>query len=177
GHFGSAHLTLGCAVTLVGAVVSYRITAVGPAVHSAITTAALLAGSGCGAELLLGATVPEVAAVLAAVGLLVIALAPRATIMLAKLPLPPVPTAGAAIDAEDIEPKPAIEGIGAIGAMALPKADTLERRSFVANAYLTGIVAGTALVTAVSAILAAAPLSGFDAKSAAYAAIIALVLC
>ncbi|MGC4962257.1 type VII secretion integral membrane protein EccD [Gordonia sp. DT101] len=177
GRFGSAHLTLGCAVTLVAAVLSYRLTAVGPAVHSAITTAALLVGFGCGAEVLIDTTVPDTAAVLAAVGLLVIALAPRATIMLAKLPLPPVPTAGAAIDAEDIEPKPAIDGIGAIGAMALPKADALERRSFVANAYLTGIVAGTALVTGVSAVLAAAPLSGFEPKSAAYAAIIALVLC
>nr|WP_124711185.1 type VII secretion integral membrane protein EccD [Gordonia insulae] len=177
GRFGSAHLTLGCALTLVAAVVSYRLTAVGPALHSAVTTATLLAGFGCAAELLLDATVPDVAAVLAAVGLLVVALAPRATIMLAKLPLPPVPTAGAAIDTEDIEPKPAIEGIGAIGAMALPKADALERRSFVANAYLTGIVAGTTLVSAVCAVLAAAPLTGFAPKTAAFAAIIAVVLC
>lgn len=177
GRFGSAHLTLGCALTLVAAVVSYRLTAVGSALHSAVTTAAFLVGCACAAELLLGASVPDVAAVAAAVGLLVVALAPRATIMLAKLPLPPVPTAGAAIDTEDIEPKPTIEGIGAIGAMALPKADALERRSFVANAYLTGIIAGTATVTAVAAVLAAAPLAGFAPKSAAFAAIVAVVLC
>ena len=177
GSYGAAHLTFGCALTLVATVISYRLTAVGAAVHSAVTTATLLTGAGCTAALLLDAEISDVAAVLAAVGLLLVALAPRLTIVLAKLPLPPVPTAGAPIDVEDVEPKPAIEGIGAIGAMALPKADALERRSFVANAYLTGIVAGTSLVTAVSAFLAAAPLSGFAPKSAAYAAIVAVVLC
>lgn len=177
GDYGAAHLTMGCALTLVATVLSYRMTAVGPVVHSAITTAAVLAGLATGAQLLLDEGVPRVAAVAAAVGLVVITLAPRATIMLAKLPLPPVPTAGAPVDNTDMEPRPAIEGIGAIGAMALPKADALERRSHVANAYLTGIVGGTTLVTAVAAVLAAAPLSGFSWRTAAYAAIIALVLC
>ncbi len=65
--------------------------------------------------MLIDADVAEVAAVVAAVGLLLIGLSPRLTILLAKLPLPPVPTAGAAIDVKDIEPQPSIEGIGAIG--------------------------------------------------------------
>ncbi|MYR06269.1 type VII secretion integral membrane protein EccD [Gordonia sp. SID5947] len=177
GRFGAAHLTLGCAVALVAAVVSYRLTTVGPAIHSAVTTATLLAGFGCGAALLLRAPVSDVAAALAAVGILVVALAPRATIVLARLPLPPIPTAGTSMDAEDIEPRPAIEGIGAIGATVLPRADALERRSVVATEYLTGIIGGTAFVTAVCVILAAAPLSGLEPKSAAYAGIIALVLC
>ncbi|WP_431309297.1 type VII secretion integral membrane protein EccD [Gordonia sesuvii] len=177
GSFGAAHVTFGCALTLVATVISYRMTAVGPSLHSALTTAALLGCGGAAAELLLDADLADVAAVLAAVGLLVVAMAPRATIVLAKLPLPPVPTAGAPLDSDDVERRPVIEGIGAIGAMALPKADALERRSFVANAYLTGIIAGTAIVTAISAVLAAAPLSGFAPKAAAYAAIVAVVLC
>ncbi|SDU54198.1 type VII secretion integral membrane protein EccD [Gordonia westfalica] len=140
GSYGAAHLTLGFALTLVTAVVTYRMTAVGPTTHSAVTSAALLGALGCGARLLIDADVSDVAAVVAAVGLLLIGLSPRLTILLAKLPLPPVPTAGAAIDVKDIEPQPSIEGIGAIGATALPKADALERRSYIANAYLTGIV-------------------------------------
>ncbi|MBD0862021.1 type VII secretion integral membrane protein EccD [Gordonia sp. zg691] len=177
GHFGAAHLTLGFALTLVTAVVTYRMTAVGATAHSAVTSAALLGAVGCGARLLIDASVSDVAAVVAAVGLLMIGLAPRATILLAKLPLPPVPTAGAAIDVSDIEPRPAIEGIGAIGATALPKADALERRSYIANAYLTGIVGGLAAVTAVAAVLTASPLAGFEWKNALYAAIIGVVLC
>ncbi|WP_439032309.1 type VII secretion integral membrane protein EccD [Gordonia terrae] len=177
GSFGAAHLTLGFALTLVAAVVTYRMTAVGATAHSAVTSAALLGALGCGARLLVDAPVPDVAAVVAAVGLLMIGLAPRATILLAKLPLPPVPTAGAAIDVKDIEPRPAIEGIGAIGATALPKADALERRSYIANAYLTGIVGGLTAVTAVSAVLTAAPLAGFEWRNAVFAAIIGIVLC
>ncbi|GAA1481691.1 type VII secretion integral membrane protein EccD [Gordonia sinesedis] len=177
GGYGAAHLTLGFALVLLAAVLSYRVTAVGAAAHAATVTIGLLGGLSCLAALLIHAPIPHVAAVTAAVGLLVIGLAPRMTIMLAKLPVPPVPTAGAPIDAQDIEPSPAIEGIGAIGAMALPKADALERRSALANAYLTGIVAGTTAVTAVAAFVAAAPLGGFVWKPFVYAVIVAAVLC
>ncbi|GAC70497.1 hypothetical protein GS4_35_00730 [Gordonia soli NBRC 108243] len=176
-RYGAAHLTLGFALVLVYTVVSYRVTMIGPVTHSAVTTAALLGALGSAGVLLTPGTVPQVAAVVAAVGILVIAIAPRATIVLAKLPLPPVPTAGAPIESDDLEPRPAIEGIGAIGAIALPKADALEQRSYVATAYLTGIVIGTTAVTAVAALLAAAPLAGFEPKSAAYATVIGLVLC
>lgn len=177
GSYGAASLTLGGALVLVTAVLSYRLTAVGATAHSAVTSAALLVTAGCGARLVIDASVADVAAVVAAVGLLMIGLAPRATILLAKLPLPPVPTAGATLDTGDFEPRPAIEGIGAIGATALPKADALERRSYVANAYLTGIVGGLTAVTAVAAVLTAAPLSGFEWKDALFAAIIGAVLC
>ena len=177
GQFGAAHLTLGFAMTLAAAVVSYRVTGTGPATHSAVTSVALLGLLGCGARVLIEASVADVAAVVAAVGLLVLALAPRATIVLAKLPLPPVPTAGAPIDVDDLEPRPAIEGIGAIGAMALPKADALESRSYVANAYLTGIIVGVTAVTTCAAILAAAPYTGFNAKTTVFAFIIGAVLC
>ncbi|MCK8615925.1 MULTISPECIES: type VII secretion integral membrane protein EccD [Gordonia] len=177
GSYGAAHLTLGFALTLVTAVITYRMTAVGATAHSAVTSAALVGALGCGARLLLDADISDVAAVVAAVGLLLIGLSPRLTILLAKLPLPPVPTAGAAIDVKDIEPQPSIEGIGAIGATALPKADALERRSYIANAYLTGIVGGLTAVVAIAAVLTAAPLAGFEWKNAAYAAIIGVVLC
>ncbi|MGP3706215.1 type VII secretion integral membrane protein EccD [Gordonia paraffinivorans] len=177
GSYGAAHLTTGFALVLVTAVLTYRLTAFGATAHSAVTGAALLGALGCGSRLLVDAPVPDTAAVVAAVGLLFIGLAPRMTILLAKLPLPPVPTAGAAIDVADIESTPSIEGIGAIGATALPKADALERRSYLANSYLTGIVGGLTAVTAVAAVLAASPLAGFEWKAAAYAAIIGVVLC
>ncbi|MGV9710586.1 type VII secretion integral membrane protein EccD [Gordonia sp. NPDC003424] len=177
GCFGAAHLVLGCAVALVSVVLSHRLTAVGTALHTASAAAMLLGGMGAAAVMLLGAPVADVSAVVAATGVLVIALAPRATIVLARLPLPPVPTAGARIETTMDDSAPDIEGIGAVGAIALPKADALERRSFVANAYLTGIVAGTTAVTAIGAMLAAAPQAGFDAKAAAFAVVVGAVLC
>ena len=89
----------------------------------------------------------------AACALSAIALAPRLTIMLAKLPLPPVPTAGDAGDLVDHEPSPTIEGIGAVGAMTLPDAGTLERRAALAGDYLTGILAGAALIVVVATLV------------------------
>ncbi|MDL9938332.1 type VII secretion integral membrane protein EccD [Gordonia sp. ABSL1-1] len=177
GPFGAAHLTLASTTTLLLAVLSYRLTAVGPAPHAAVTSASIGGAIACGTCLLTEFSVGDVAAVTAAAGVLTLLGAARLTILLAKLPLPPVPTAGAPVDAEDIEPRPAIEGIGAIGAMALPKADALTQRSQVANDYLTGITAGCAGVIAISAILTTLPVSEFDVKTTLFAAIIALVLC
>ncbi|OBC07182.1 MULTISPECIES: type VII secretion integral membrane protein EccD [Gordonia] len=179
GTFGAAHLALGCALVLLASVVSYRLTAVGPITHSALTTTSTLTGAGAVLTLVAGSGigVEKVSAVVAAVGLLTVCTASRTTILLTKLPVPPVPTAGAPIDLDVFEPTPAIEGIGAIGAIALPKVDALERRSHLANAYLTGIIGGATAVTAVAACVAAAPLSGFHPIAVAYAIVIGVVLC
>ena len=147
GVVGRADLASGCVVALLATVVSYRITGAGALCHSAATTAGVIGASACGCALLTDSAPASVAAVTAACGLAVIALAPRLTIVLAKLPLPPVPTAGVAGDLIDHEPSPTIEGIGAVGAMTLPDARTLERRAALADAYLTGILTGAALVT------------------------------
>lgn len=177
GPFGAAHLALGCATTLLAVVLSYRLTGVGPVLHSAVTTAVILGGSACAIRMLSSLAVPQTAALVAAVGLLVIALAPRVTILLAKLPLPPVPTAGAPLDADELEPRPTIEGIGAIGAVALPKVDALERRSFTANSYLTGMVAGATAITATSAVITADSWAGISGRAVVYALIVGAVLC
>lgn len=177
GAFGSAHLALGCALVLLAATVSYRVTAVGPITHSALTTASLLAGVGAGVQLLSDIGVEKVSAIVAAIGLLAVCMASRTTILLTKLPVPPVPTAGAPIDLDVFEPAPAIEGIGAIGAIALPKVDALERRSHLANAYMTGIVGGATALTAAAACGTAAPLAGFHAVPVAYAMVIGTALC
>lgn len=181
GDFGAAHLLFGCALTFALATVSYRLTRVGAATHYTIGAAALLGTVMFLCHLLMssGSAAPaqNSAAISAGVGLLAIAAAPRLTIVLAKLPLPPVPTAGAPIDSADIVPAPAIEGIGAIGATALPNAQALERRSALASRYLTGIVLGAAAVTAPAAVVAAASWTGFDTKRAVFAAVVAAVLC
>lgn len=177
GYYGSPHLSLGFAAVLLFAVVSYRLSAVGSVLHSAALTASILGASATGVTLLVDTSTENVAAVTAAIGLLVIATSPRLTIVLAKLPLPPVPTAGAPLDLDDAQPAPTIEGIGAIGAMALPKADALERRSYLANSYLTGIVSGATAVTATAAVLACRPWDGVEATSLTLAVIVAVVMC
>ncbi|MFW0784410.1 type VII secretion integral membrane protein EccD [Gordonia sp. CPCC 206044] len=176
GPLGAAHLLLGCTVTLVAVVASYRLTGVGAILHSSVTTAAALGATACATRLLCGVPLGDVAAVTAGLGLLTIALSPRATIVLAKLPLPPVPTAGVTLDAHEVDPAPTLEGIGAIGAMTLPRVDALARRSHLANAYLTGLVVGAAVVTAASAAITAATAER-DWVPVVFAVVVAAILC
>ncbi|MYR07531.1 type VII secretion integral membrane protein EccD [Gordonia sp. SID5947] len=174
--FGAPHLTFACAASLVSAVIVYRVTTVGPMMHSAILFASIGGLIAAGEVTLFGSDVAKVGAAMAALSVLCVLLAPRFTIGLARLPLPPVPTSGGPIDPIDAEVRPTIEGVGAIGAMALPSAAALERRAYTANQYLTGIVLGIAVLAGVGALLAADPLNGFDWRTTALAIIVAVVL-
>ncbi|MBA4022122.1 MAG: type VII secretion integral membrane protein EccD [Gordonia sp.] len=177
GPFGAPHLTLACAVAVVVAAMSYRISTAGPLVHAAVITAALF-GAGAGAvQMLWSPDHAGTGALLCAVAILAISFASRITILLARLPLPPVPTAGAAIDPADSAPRPAIEGIGAIGAMALPSAAALEQRTRTAGRYLTGLIIGTATAAVAGIALVAYPAPEFSWRGTLFATIIAIVLC
>jgi type VII secretion integral membrane protein EccD len=177
GAFGAAHLTLGGCVTVVVAMLSYRVCAAGPLIHAVVVTAATFGTAVAGAQLLWAPGAVRLGAALCASAVLAISLAPRLTIALARLPLPPVPTAGAAIDPADSAPRPAIEGIGAIGAMALPSAAALELRAHTAGRYLTGIIGGTAAAAVAGTALVAYPVDEFSWKCTIFALIIATVLC
>lgn len=174
--FGAPHLTFACAASLLLAVLVYRVTAVGPMLHSALLFASLGGLIAAGVVLIFGTSMVSTGAALTAIAVLCVLLAPRFTIAMARLPLPPVPTSGGPIDPIDAEVRPTIEGIGAIGAMALPSAAALERRAYTANQYLTGTVLGIAVLAGIGALLAADPLHGFDWRTTALAVIVAIVL-
>jgi type VII secretion integral membrane protein EccD len=140
-------------------------------------TATTFGTAAAAAQLLWSPGTVRLGAVLCAVAVLAISLAPRLTIALARLPLPPVPTAGAAIDPADSAPRPAIEGIGAIGAMALPSAAALELRAHTAGRYLTGIIGGTATAAVAGIAMVAYPVDDFSWRCTIFALIITTVLC
>ncbi|GAB11902.1 hypothetical protein GOARA_091_00200 [Gordonia araii NBRC 100433] len=176
GSYGAPHLLFGAAASLLTAVIAYRTTGAGPMVHAAVITGAILGIGATGISALWHTEPVNIGAGMAAVGFLLVATAARFTILLARLPLPPVPTAGAPIDPIEEDVRPTIEGIGAIGAMALPSAGALERRAKTANAYLSGILIGATGIAGIGAFLAADPTNGFQWKSGALAIIIAIVL-
>jgi type VII secretion integral membrane protein EccD len=177
GAFGAPHLTLAFAVAIVVAALSYRISIAGPLIHSAVITASVFGAGAAGVQMLWSPGTTTIGAALCGAAVLTISLAPRLTILLARLPLPPVPTAGAAIDPADSAPRPAIEGIGAIGAMALPSAAALEQRTKTAGRYLTGLIAGTASAAVAGIAMVAYPDPEFSWRCTIYAAIIVVVLC
>lgn len=177
GSLGSPHLMLGAAATLLLAVVGYRIIGAGAAVISAIVTVVLLSGVGAAVRMIWDAGLPKVAAGVMVASIIVLSMVPRLAAMLARLPVPPVPTAGEAIDPADHEPRPTIEGIGAIGATVLPSAHGLGQRARTANQFQAGIVFGSAIGAAAGAIGAADPLHSHRWQGIALAVVISIILC
>ena len=102
-----------------------------------------------------------VGAILATVAVIVVYLAPRVTIVLSRLPMPRVPTAGEPLDDIETQGGTTVEGVNAIGKQIIPTEEGLIQRVRRANEYLTGIVAAAAIVAVVGCYLAVDVSNGF----------------
>ena len=174
--FGAPHLMFGFAAVAATSVVVYRVTSAGPMVNAAAFTGAIIGLITTAVALIWDVDSIDLGAGLCAGAVIMAAIAVRFTILLARLPLPPVPTAGAAIDPIDSEVAPTIEGIGAIGAMALPSAVELERRAHTANHYLTGILAAVVAAGITGVLLVLTPFGGYPGwKAVTLACCVALI--
>ncbi|WP_433709514.1 type VII secretion integral membrane protein EccD [Nocardia sp. CA-084685] len=174
---GPPHTVVAVAVTLVVAVAAYRLTGVGATVFAAVITLSVF-GVGFGLVTMLWHNpLPKVGAGLLVAALAAVSAAARVAMAAARLPVPPVPTAGGAIDPADHEPRPTIEGIGAIGATALPSAVGLAERARVANEYQSGFVIGATIAATAGAVLAADPGGAPRWQGVTLALIAGVLLC
>ncbi|MFI5777171.1 type VII secretion integral membrane protein EccD [Nocardia sp. NPDC051570] len=176
GPIASPHLLLGFSVLLVAAAVGYRATGIGATLFSLAITVSIFGAIASAVRMIWEPAFPRIAAGLLVGALVVISSVPRLSAVLARLPVPPVPTAGAAIDPADHEPRPTIEGIGAIGATALPSAVGLGRRAEAANRYQSGILAGATMAAVLGAVGAADPLNSARWQGIALAVVTAIIL-
>ncbi|MBO0884689.1 MAG: type VII secretion integral membrane protein EccD, partial [Mycobacterium sp.] len=122
-------------------------------------------------------TLRAIGAVVATASVIVVYLAPRATILLSKLPVPPVPTAGEPLDDIETEGGTTVEGVNAVGKQVIPTEAGLIERIRPSNQYLTGIVAAATLAAVVGSYLAIDVSDGFFLQGAAFAITVATVLC
>ncbi|MFI5721005.1 type VII secretion integral membrane protein EccD [Nocardia sp. NPDC051750] len=176
GALGSPHLLLGSSVLLVAAILGYRLTGVGATLFSCAAASAVIAMVTAGIYLIWHPGLPKVGAGLLVAGIMILSMVPRLAALLARLPVPPVPTAGAAIDPADHEPRPTIEGIGAIGATALPSAAGLGERARAANRFQTGLIAACTASTVIGAFGVADPLGPYRWQGITLAVITAVIL-
>jgi type VII secretion integral membrane protein EccD len=176
GTLGSPHLLLGCSVLLVAAVVGYRMTGTGATLFSCAATLAVIAGVAAAVYLIWHPGLPKLSAGLLVAGIAIISAVPRLAAVLARLPIPPVPTAGGAIDPADHEPRPTIEGIGAIGASALPSAAGLGVRARAANQFQSGLIAACTASVVVGAFGVADPLGSARWQGVTLAIVTAIIL-
>lgn len=144
-HYGWAHLLLGATLFGAIAVLAWRVTGVGLALFIGSATLAVFAIPAALVGLLGDQPVRAIGAVVAAAGLAGLSLSPRVSMLLAKLPLPPVPAPGTPIDPTEDDPD---------DHRALPTLDALRAKSERARNYLAGLVAATTLVTVAGALAA-----------------------
>ncbi len=144
-HYSWAHLLLGATLFGATAVLAWRVTGVGLALFIGAATASVFTIPAALVGLLTDQPLKAIGAGVAAFGLAGLSLSPRVSMLLAKLPLPPVPSPGTPIDPTEDDPD---------DHRALPTLDALRARSERARNYLAGLVTATTLVTVVGALLA-----------------------
>lgn len=172
GKYGAPHAMLALMVAMVVAILAMRATGTGTTSLVAVASASFLGFAAALGYVLFEPPIYSLGAVLGSVGICAVALSPRVAMVLARLPLPPVPTQGAPSRPEhSTAPIEAIEGLDGLDtegddvedATALPPLPDLREKALRAHAVLTGLVCGTSAVTAVGAVLAALTFSGAGA--------------
>ncbi|WP_157114089.1 type VII secretion integral membrane protein EccD, partial [Nocardia gamkensis] len=94
GTLGSPHLLLGSSVLLIAALVGYRVAGTGATLFSCAAALAVIAGVAAAIYLIWHPGLPKLSAGLLVAGIAIISAVPRLAAVLARLPIPPVPTAG-----------------------------------------------------------------------------------
>ena len=174
---GMVSLPLAFAAVALSAKLVLQISGAGHAWHSFVVVLAVLGGLTAVAVLLWQPSTRGAGAVLATVSVIVLYLAPRATIVMARLPVPRVPTAGEPLDDIEMHAGTAVEGVSAVGLQIIPTEEGLLRRVQRANQHLTGILAAVAVSAAVGSYLAVDTTDGFYWQGSLFAVVTATVLC
>jgi len=175
--FGTTSLPMAFALTALGALLVLLISGAGRALHTGIIAVCVFGGVSATASLLWNPPPRTVGALVATVAVIVVYLAPRVTILLSKLPIPRVPTAGEPLDDIETQGGTTVEGVNAVGKQIIPTEEDLTRRVRRANEYLTGILVAAALAGVAGSYLAVDVSNGFFWQGTVFAMAVATVLC
>ncbi|MFD4366135.1 type VII secretion integral membrane protein EccD [Rhodococcus sp. NPDC058521] len=146
GDFGAPHLLLGSALTGATAILGLRVSGVGLSMFTAAASVAVVATPSALVGTLTDANAHEIAAGTLAVGLIGLAFSARLSMLMAKLPLPPVPAPGTSVDPSEDDPDDQVARLSY---------DELLTRSTRARQYLTGLVVAMTLTTVCCALVGA----------------------
>jgi type VII secretion integral membrane protein EccD len=175
--FAVPALPMAFAVIALAAQLALQVCRTGQVFHSFVIALAILGGL---ISVVVNVWHPQarvLGAAVATVAVVVLYLAPRVTILLARLPLPRVPTAGEPLDDIDTHGGITVDGVGAVGLQAIPTEEHLLERVRLANDYLTGILISAGLTAASGCYLALDTSDGFSWQGPAFAVAVATALC
>lgn len=139
-QIGGPGLLLGATVTACASILSLRMSGTGQLAHTAIITVSALAALAAGLDTIFGPPSTRIGVGLLLVSVAGLSFAPRLTILLARLPLPPVPSREMPTDL-------------ALGSNEFT--DGVEDKATLASRYLSGLIAGTVVGAIAGALLTA----------------------
>jgi type VII secretion integral membrane protein EccD len=149
----------------------------GRALYVAVIAMACLAGPVALAQLLWAPRAQVIGTVLAATAVVVVYLAPRATILLARLPIPRVPTAGEPLDEIETQGGVAVEGVSALGKQIIPTGASLVDHVGRARDQLAGILSAAAVLAVIGCYEALPVGGGMSWQATLFTVAVATVLC
>jgi type VII secretion integral membrane protein EccD len=176
---GGAALPVALSVTALTALLLLLLTGTGRALLSGIIAVAAFGVPASLAVLTVDPAPRTVGAIVAAVAVVVVYLAPGITIMVSRLPVPRVPTAGEPLDDIEIQGGTAVDGVDALRKISrvVPTEEGMTRRVGRASDYLTGVVSAAAIAAVAGAFFANDVGNGFHWQGALFGASVATVLC
>lgn len=175
--FGVKALPMAFALTALTALGVLLVSGRGRALHTTIIGLAVIGSVTATMELLWHPPDRTIGALLAAAAVGVLYLAPRLTILLSKLPIPRVPTAGEPLDDIETQGGTTVEGVNAVGKQIIPTEEGMIARVRRANEFLTGILIAAAVAAIAGCYLALDVSHGFYWQGMAFAIATATVLC
>ncbi|OBJ19709.1 type VII secretion integral membrane protein EccD [Mycobacterium sp. 1245801.1] len=175
--YGVNALPMAMSVTALVALLQLLGSARGRTLYTAVIAAAVLGVPALLAQLLLHPNPRSVGAILATVAVVVVYVAPRATILVSGLPVPRVPTAGEPLDDIETQIGNAVEGVNAVGKQVIPTEEGMVEQVRRAREYLTGLVGAAAVLAVVGCYFAAGVADEFFWQGAAFGFVVATVLC
>ncbi|MFF0609236.1 type VII secretion integral membrane protein EccD [Nocardia tengchongensis] len=150
-HYGWANGLLGAVLAGATALLAWRASGVGPGLFIGAATPAVFAIPAALVGLLTELPVRAIGGGVTTLGLAGLSLAPRLSILLARLPLPPVPAPGTPLDPTEDDPD---------DHRALPTLEALRAKSAQARDYLAGLVVATTVVVVAGAVTSVDPAAG-----------------
>lgn len=175
--FGVKALPMAFALTALTALLVLLVAGRGRALHTTIMVLAVIGSAAATVELLWHPPDRSIGALLAAAAVGVVYLSPRLTILLSKLPIPRVPTAGEPLDDIETQGGTTVEGVSAVGKQIIPTEEGMIARVRRANEYLTGILVASAVAAIAGCYLALDVRHGFYWQGMAFSIATATVLC
>jgi type VII secretion integral membrane protein EccD len=177
GARGADAVPMALALTALVALVALLTSRTGRSLYSAVVAIGVFGTPAALAQLVFHPDPRTIGTFLATAAVIVMYLAPRATILLSRLPVPRVPTAGEPLDDIETQGGTTVDGVNAIGKQVIPTEEKMTEQVRRAREHLTGMVAAAAILAVVGCCFTLDVSNQFHWQGALFGVVVATVLC